>query len=55
MNKLIANVFVLVIIIEMVLLSLQAEIVTATIGFVIAAILSIALLLSLVRDNAGRS
>lgn len=55
MNKLIANVFVLVIIIEMILLSLQAEIVTATIGFVIAAILSIALLLSLVRDNAGRS
>lgn len=55
MNKLIANVFVLVIIIEMILLSLQAEIVTATIGFVIAAILSIALLLSLVRDNARRS
>lgn len=55
MNKLIANVFVLVIIVELILLALQAEIVTAIIGYVIAGLLSIALLASVVRDNAGRS
>jgi len=55
MNKVVANVFVLIMIIELILLALQAEVVTATIGYVIAALLSVALIMSVVRDNAGRS
>lgn len=55
MNKIIANVFVLIMVVELVLLSLQAEVVTATIGFIIAALLSVALIMSVVKDNAGRS
>lgn len=55
MNKIIANVFVLIMIIELILLSLQAEVVTATVGYILAALLSVALITSVVRDNAGRS
>lgn len=55
MNKLIANIFVLVLVVEIILLALQAEVVTATIGYVIAALLSVAFIASVVRDNAGRS
>jgi hypothetical protein len=55
MNKLVANIFVLVLIIELILLSMQAEVVTATIGYVIAALLSVALLLSIVKNNVRES
>jgi len=55
MNKIFANVFVLVLIVELILLSMQAEIVTATIGYVLAALLSVALLMSIVRNNARES
>jgi hypothetical protein len=51
MNKVIANFLVLFIIIELILLSMQAEIVTAIIGYVLAALLSLALLVTVTRKN----
>lgn len=44
MNQLVANGFVLAIVVVLVLLALQAEPVTATAGFVLAAILMLALI-----------
>lgn len=44
MTQLIANVFVLAIIVVLVLLAIQAEPVTAVMGYVIAGILTLALL-----------
>lgn len=51
MNKLIANIFVLAIVIELALLSVQAEVVTATIGWVLASILMLALVVSVARKG----
>jgi Flp pilus assembly protein protease CpaA len=44
MNQSIANWFVLAIVVVLVLLSLQAEPVTATLGYVLAALLGVALI-----------
>ncbi len=44
MNQLIANLFVLAIVVVLVLLALQAEPVTATLGYILAAILMLALI-----------
>ena len=51
MNKIIANFFILFIIVELVLLSMQAEVVTAVIGYLLAALLSLALLISVARNK----
>lgn len=45
MNQVIANVFVLAIVIELFLLSIQAEPVTAVIGYIFGSILLLALIL----------
>lgn len=44
MNQIIANLFVLAIVVVLVLLAMQAEPVTATLGFIIAAVLMLALI-----------
>lgn len=51
MNKLIANFFILFIVVELVLLSLQAEVVTATIGYCLAALLMLALIAQVARKQ----
>ena len=51
MNKIIANWFVVVLIVTLGLLSVQAEPVTATIGWVLAAILTLALVVSVTRKG----
>lgn len=51
MNKTVANFFVLLLIVELVLLSIQAEIVTAVIGYVLAGLLSLALFISIVKQS----
>jgi hypothetical protein len=51
MNQKIANVAVLVLIVTLILLALQAEPVTATLGYVFAVLLSIALLVQLTRKG----
>ncbi len=51
MNKVIANWFVLALVVELCLLSVQAEVITATIGWVLASILMLALVVSVVRKG----
>lgn len=51
MNQRIANVAVLILIVELILLSGQAEPVTATIGYIYAVLFSIALLVQLTRKG----
>ncbi len=51
MSKSVANWFVLLTVVVLILLSLQAEPVTATLGFIVAAFFSLALLVTLVRGK----
>jgi len=51
MNQVLANWFILAIVVVMVLLSIQAEPITATLGFIIAGLLGLALLISVVRKG----
>jgi hypothetical protein len=51
MGTVFANIFVLIIIVELCLLSLQAEMVTATIGWVLASLLMVALVASVARKG----
>jgi len=51
MSKTVANWFVLLTVVVLILLSLQAEPVTATLGFIVAAFFSLALLVTLVRGK----
>lgn len=51
MSKSVANWFVLVTVIVLILLSLQAEPVTATLGFIIAVFYSLALLVSVLKGK----
>jgi len=51
MNKSIANWFVLVTVIVLILLSVQAEPVTATLGFIIATFYGLALLVTLLKGK----
>lgn len=51
MNQVIANWFVVVLVVVLVLLAVQAEPVTATLGYILAGILSLALISSIVRKG----
>lgn len=51
MSKTVANWFVLLTVVVLILLSLQAEPVTATLGFIVAAFFSLALIATLVRGK----
>jgi len=51
MSKNVANWFVLLTVVVLILLSVQAEPVTATLGFIVAAFFSLALLVTLVRGK----
>ena len=51
MSKTVANWFVLLTVVVLILLSLQAEPITATLGFIVAAFFSLALLVTLVRGK----
>lgn len=50
-GRTVANVFVLVLIIVLSLLALQAEAVTATLGWILAGILMLALISSVIRKG----
>lgn len=51
MSKSVANWFVLLTVVVLILLSVQAEPVTATLGFIVAAFYSLALFVTLVRGK----
>ena len=51
MFKSVANWFVLVTVIVLILLSIQAEPVTATLGFIVAAFYTVALLVSVMKGK----
>jgi hypothetical protein len=51
MSKNVANWFVLLTVIVLILLSIQAEPVTATLGFIIAALYSLALIATLLKGK----
>jgi hypothetical protein len=51
MSKNVANWFVLLTVVVLILLSLQAEPVTATLGFIVAGFYSLALIATLVRGK----
>lgn len=51
MTKTVANWFVLVTVVVLILLSLQAEPVTATLGFIVAALYTLALLVSVLKGK----
>lgn len=51
MNRLFANLLILVVIIELGLLSSQAEPITATLGWVLASLLMLALISSVARKG----
>lgn len=51
MSKSVANWFVLLTVVVLILLSLQAEPVTATLGFIVAAFYGLALLVTVVKGR----
>jgi hypothetical protein len=51
MSKSVANWFVLLTVIVLILLSIQAEPVTATLGFIVAAFFSLALIVTVVKGK----